>query len=238
MLEKSTTSEAAAQRIKTALEALERLHWGGDVKGLKSGSSINELALWFTRDWLKTDHEDQMLELLASDLGIKDASTSCIKDTSFVRIPAQAYSDPETYRTARHFRWLRRLGTSFATKDRNRLGTIANQNDNHWVALTIDCEKKIVGYGDGFGKDAPTSLQRHLNWWLGEHLGAEFKWTSIPVAKQNDPHSCGVLAYFAVAHWFNSQRFVLPKCTAASMADERIKMFLRILERHEQKVRC
>ncbi|KAF8133473.1 hypothetical protein K438DRAFT_1451162, partial [Mycena galopus ATCC 62051] len=207
------------------------LPWDGNLKGFKDGT-VDNLALWFTRDWLKTEHEDQMLELLASDLGLSDRSTSSISPTYLVRALARAYSNPETYRSAQQFRWLRRLGQSFATKARNRLGTIANENENHWVALTIDCEKHLIGYGNGFGNRASPSLRKHLKWWLFEHLGVEFKWKDIPVVKQTDPHSCGILAYSALAHWFDEERFPLPKCTAASMADERIKMFLRVVERH------
>ncbi|KAJ7934877.1 hypothetical protein B0H13DRAFT_1557879, partial [Mycena leptocephala] len=154
--------------------ALENLPWDGKIHGFKAGGSVDDLALWFTTDWFKTDHEDQMLELLASDLGITDGSTSCIEPTHFVRILAQAYSDPDNYRTARHFGWLRRLGTSFATKDRTRLGTIANKDENHWVAFGIDCEKQVIGYGDGFRGKPSSSLRKHLNWWLFEHLGVAF----------------------------------------------------------------
>ncbi|KAJ7176100.1 hypothetical protein C8R43DRAFT_857866, partial [Mycena crocata] len=233
-LEKSSTSEAAAGRIKAALEALETLPWDGDIKGFKDGT-VDNLALWFTTDWLKTEHEDQMLELLASDLGLSDGSTSGLQATYLVRALAQAYSNPEVYRKARHFRWLRRLGQSFATKDRNRLGTIANEHENHWVALVIDCEKKLVGYGNGFGTSVPASLRKHLDWWLFEHLGLQFKWKDIPVVKQTDPHSCGILAYLVLAHWFDKDRFPLPNSVAAAMADERIKIFLRIAERHGGK---
>ncbi|KAJ7815543.1 hypothetical protein B0H13DRAFT_2381016 [Mycena leptocephala] len=130
-LEKSTTSEAAAERMKAALDALESLPWDGAVKGFRGGGFVNDLASWFTRDWLKTDHKDQMLELLASDLGISDGSTTCIQPMYFVRGLAQAYSDPESYRTDRRFRWLRKLGASFAMKDRNRLGSIANKSEDH-----------------------------------------------------------------------------------------------------------
>jgi hypothetical protein len=235
-LEKSTTSKAAAKRMKAALDALESLPWDGAMKGFRGGGFVNDLASWFTRDWLKTDHEDQMLELLASDLGISDGSTTCIRPTYFVRGLAQAYSDPESYRTARRFGWLRKLGASFTMKDRNHLGSIANKSEEHWVALGIDCEKKVIGYGDGFRTKPSASLRKHLDWWLFEHLGTEFKWTDIPVVKQNDPHSCGILAYFDLAHWFDSERFPLPKCTATSMAEERIKMFLRVVERHRRMV--
>ncbi|KAJ7861923.1 hypothetical protein B0H13DRAFT_1538861, partial [Mycena leptocephala] len=218
-----------------ALKALEKLPWDGNVQGFRGGGFVNDFALWFTRDWLNTDHEDQMLELLASDLGISDGSTTCIQPTYFVRGLAQAYCDPESYQTARRFGWLRKLGASFAMKDRKRLGSIANKNEDHWVALGIDCERKAIGYGDGFRTKLSASLRKHLDWWLIEHLSAEFKWTDIPVVKQSDPHSCGILAYFAMAHWFDSERFPLPKCTATSMVEEHIRMFLRIVERHERK---
>ncbi|KAJ7808638.1 hypothetical protein B0H14DRAFT_2608716 [Mycena olivaceomarginata] len=66
-LRKSTTSTAFAGYIKTALEALDGLPWD---------------------NWLKTDHEDQMLELLASDLGISDGNTSCVEPTYFVQTAA------------------------------------------------------------------------------------------------------------------------------------------------------
>ncbi|KAJ7897754.1 hypothetical protein B0H13DRAFT_1623428, partial [Mycena leptocephala] len=233
-LQKSTTTEAAAGRAKAALQALDKLPWDGVVKGFKGGP-VDSLALWFTTDWLKTDHEDEMLELLAADLGLSDGSTCTIEMSYLVCALAQAYSDLEEYRTVGRFRWLRRLGVAFATKDRDRLGSIANIYDNHWVALTIDCGKKVIGYGDGFRGKVPPSLHKHLDWWLFEHLGVEFKWTDIPIPKQTDPHSCGLLAYFALANWFNSERFPLPKCSAAFMADERIKMFLRVVERHERK---
>ncbi|KAJ7744391.1 hypothetical protein B0H16DRAFT_1322159, partial [Mycena metata] len=234
-LENPATSSAASERARAAIKALDSLPWNGTVKGFKAGGYIEDLAHWFTTDWLRSDHEDQMLELLASDLGLSDGNTSSIETTFFISILAQAYSDPERYRTARQFRWLRRLGASLATKDRLRVGTIGNKNENHWITLTIDGEKKAVGYGDGFRGKPSQSLREHLNWWLFEHLGVPFKWSDIPVAKQDDPHSCGILSYFDLAHWFDSERFPLPKCTAASMADERIKMFLRIVERHQRK---
>jgi hypothetical protein len=51
-LEKQSTSDAAAGRIKAALAALEKLPWDGDVKNFRAGGSVEQLALWFTTDWL------------------------------------------------------------------------------------------------------------------------------------------------------------------------------------------
>ncbi|KAJ7183937.1 hypothetical protein C8R46DRAFT_827156, partial [Mycena filopes] len=212
------------------------LPWDGGIQGFHASAPLESLVCWFTTDWLRSDHEDQMLELLALDLGLTDESEICIQNSFFAKYLAVAYTDPEAYRTDRSLAWLRRIGTSFATKHRTRLGTIPNKNENHWVALTIDCRTQQVGYGDGFRGTPSKALQKHLDWWLFEHLALEFKWVNIPVAKQNDPHSCGILGYFDLAHSFDSARFPLPQCTSASMADERIKMFLRIVEYHEKKV--
>ncbi|KAJ7236695.1 hypothetical protein C8J57DRAFT_1529990 [Mycena rebaudengoi] len=157
-LEKQSTSDAAAGRIKAALAALEKLPWDGDVKNFRAGGS-----------------EDQMLELLTLELGLSDGSTSCIETTFFAQKLSQAYSDPDSYRTARGFRWLRRLGGSFATKNRSHLGSIANKNEDHWFTLTIDCEKEAIGYGDGFRGTPSAGLRKALDWWIFEHLGVVFK---------------------------------------------------------------
>jgi hypothetical protein len=236
-LEKPSSSELAVVRAKAALQALDKLPWKGTVKGFRAGSSVENLAHLFTTDWLNTDHEDQMLELLAADLGLGIVGRGAIQSTFFTLRLAQAYSNPEKYQTDPQFNWLRRLGSQLAMKEHQRLGGIVNVHDNHWIALTIDCKNNIVGYGDGFRQKAPANLCAHVDWWLFQHLGVKFKWKDIPVAKQIDPHSCGILAYHTLANWFGSKRFPLPESTAAaSMADERIKFFLRIIERHERQV--
>jgi hypothetical protein len=79
---------------------LDHLPWTGDVKGLKAGGSISDLTLWFTADWLTTDHEDGMLEMLADDLGLSDSSKDSVQPMYFAHGLAQAYMNPNTYHTA------------------------------------------------------------------------------------------------------------------------------------------
>jgi hypothetical protein len=157
-LAKTAPSDPAAERAKRALELFDHLAWTGDVKGLKAGGSISDLALWYTADWLTTDHEDGMLEMLADDLGLSDGGKNSVQPTYFVHGLARAYMNPNTYRTARQFQWRRRLGKAFATKDRRRLGTIVNKDENHWVGLAINCEEETVGYGDEFRDKVPEHL--------------------------------------------------------------------------------
>ncbi|KAJ7846023.1 hypothetical protein B0H13DRAFT_2363298 [Mycena leptocephala] len=140
-LEKSTASEAIAGRANPALKALEKLPWDGDIEGFRGAVPVDSLSRWFTTDWLKTDHEDHMLELLAADLGLGDGSTSSIQTTYFSHALAKAYTDPEAYRTDVSFRWLRRIGTAFATKDRNRLGWMYSQRTQIWTEFIVLADK-------------------------------------------------------------------------------------------------
>ncbi|KAJ6533333.1 hypothetical protein DFH09DRAFT_1325830 [Mycena vulgaris] len=88
MLDKTSTSKEAAERAKQALTA---------------GGTISDLVLWFNKKWLRTDHEDGMLETLADDLGLSDSDGDTIWSTYFVLALAQAYANPDKYRTAASF---------------------------------------------------------------------------------------------------------------------------------------
>jgi hypothetical protein len=103
MLDKLATTDPAAGHAAAALQALDKLPWDCRLKGFKASPSMKDLALWFTTDWLNTDHKDYMLELLTTDLGLSDGSTSSIKTTYFVQALEWAYSDPNAYRSGAHF---------------------------------------------------------------------------------------------------------------------------------------
>ncbi|KAJ7938533.1 hypothetical protein B0H13DRAFT_1851482 [Mycena leptocephala] len=110
------------------------------------------------------------------------------RGTYFVQALSRAYFQPKTYRTSRRCAWLRRLGTSFAMKTRTQLALLQTRTritgsrslstvTGMWLAMGMDSRQHAA------------SLRKALDWWLLEHLGEKFKWTNIPVAKQNDPHS-------------------------------------------------
>ncbi|KAJ7911183.1 hypothetical protein B0H13DRAFT_1614866, partial [Mycena leptocephala] len=142
----------------------------------------------------------------------------------------------EEYRTGIGFEWLRQLGEKLAIGKRARVGGIANISDNHWIALAIDTEAESIGYGDGFRDAVPSRLRSHVYWWIHQHIGLQFKWMDLPIPKQIDGHSCGVLAYLSLAHWADTKHFPLPKSTMVAMADERLKIFLLLVELHKREV--
>jgi hypothetical protein len=70
-----------------------------------------------TTDWLNINHKDQMLKLLAADLGLGVVDRGAIQGTFFMFRLAWAYSYPKKYQTNPQFNWLQRLGSQLATKE-------------------------------------------------------------------------------------------------------------------------
>lgn len=66
-----------------------------------------------------------------------------------------------------------------------------------------------------------------LNWWLYFHMGQTFTYTKLPTTRQRDSHSCGILAWNALAHYFFPKRY--PLLDASHMQDARLHMLLKIL---------
>ncbi|KAJ7695554.1 hypothetical protein B0H14DRAFT_2418745, partial [Mycena olivaceomarginata] len=217
---------STTEYLQAAFTALKELPWKGVVKGFREKEEVETLAHWLTTDWLTTTHEHQMLETLADDLALDESSPDTIPITFFAHTLSRGFYNPEAYRTGREWRWVRRLGDAFATGQRKRFGTIANINENHWVAIAFNCEEKVIYYGDPMGGAVPKHVRDHYNWWIYEHLGEEYCWKDLPMPLQRDLHSCGILAYFGLAHFFDPEYFPLPVPTLDSMANERLKMFI------------
>jgi hypothetical protein len=228
----------ATEYVQAALTALKELPWKEVVQGFRENDEVGYLACWLTTDWLKTTHEHQMLEILTDDLALDESSLDTIQNTFFAFKLSRAFYNPEAYRTAREWRWVRQLGEAFTIGQRRRFGTIANINENHWVAIAFDSGEKAIYYGDSMGGEVPKSIRDQYNWWIYEHLGQEYCWKELPIPQQSDLCSCGILAHFCLAHFFDPEHFPLPVPTLDSMANERLKMFIRAAERHKNAVRA
>ncbi|KAF8186596.1 hypothetical protein K438DRAFT_1765362 [Mycena galopus ATCC 62051] len=89
-----------------------------------------------------------------------------------------AYANPDKYRS---FQWLRGPGQGFVMGTRRRLGTVANKDDEHWVALAINSENKTVAYGNRFRKKVPKDLHRYIDWWLLSISPSSFDGQTCPL---------------------------------------------------------
>lgn len=235
-----TGSQVIPDGLKeTALRELDGIVWSGTVEGFgKVKGSIDDLSLWFTSEWLKTDHEEQMLQLLTSELqALPDGDfrkRTHIHGTHFFVLLKVAKEEGYSSQDVKRFSWLRHLGQSLQRSTCDRLASIVNISSNHWAAFVIDTKAAVVHYADGLHGLPPESLRESLDWWISQHFNTSFEWSTSTGMIQPDNHSCGILAYLNLCHWLMGH--ALPTATAESMANERIRMFLHIVSRHKKLV--
>ena len=89
-------------------------------------------------------------------------------------------------------------------------------------------------YGDSLGGTITEEIETVLNWWVHYHTSQQFTTNWLPITRQRDGYSCGMMAWNAVATEVLPKNYMLMK--SDSVADERLKMFLHVSERHNDKV--
>jgi hypothetical protein len=234
-------TEETNNLISRVYNALSTISWSSTLRGFPGTVSVECLAAYMTKDWLTDEHENQMLHLLERELARSsehDSERIYIAETFFMPLLIGAYKEPDRanqYATASSFNWLRKRGQEFGTGARDKLATIANVGGNHWVAVVIDFRSLQILYGDSLGGTITVEIEMVLNWWIYHHTGKQFTANKLPITRQRDGYSCGMLAWNAVAMEVMPKNYTLMK--SDGVADERLKMFLRVSEHHNDKVR-
>ena len=114
------------------------------------------------------------------------------------------------------------------------LATIANVNRNHWIALILDFNEAKILYGDSLGGQISAELRDILGWWTYLHSGKNFSYAQLPTTQQEDGYSCGLLTWNALAAFLlKSIALMDPR----HVVEERLKVLLRVVERHNDLVR-
>ena len=131
------------------------------------------------------------------------------QDPFFIPLLCTAYDNCSNYGTDSSYKWLRDLGTDLGSHYHSHLVTISNINQNHWGAIIVDFDQKLVRYGDSMDRLVKAGVKSVLNWWLYIHTGQGFAYTKLPMTCQEDSHSCGILAWNAIAHYFFPKRHPL-----------------------------
>lgn len=224
--------------VSQVQNALACISWAGDIKGFSASISTIHLTTYLTREWFTDEHENQMLYLLRQEVSRErkeDGINVC--DTFFMKrlIDLQQDEDgPNRYATGANYAWLREKGQELATGVLDMLVTIANIGSNHWVAIIVDFKSSKILYGDSMGSTIDDDVEKALTWWIHQHTGKHFTKGYLPITRQRDGHSCGILAWTALAHYLFPGTYSL--VDAGIVANERLRMFLRVSERHNEKV--
>jgi hypothetical protein len=217
--------------VDAVYHALSQLPWSGSVAGFSEEESPIHLYKYTTTDWLTTIHENQMLNLLSYDIIDSDhSSTTIIQPTYFIPALLQAYHRKTNHRNGA----LYRQGQSLALGTQTCLATIMNYKGTHWVALVLDFCTHTIWHGDSLGWTMDIKLKTVLEWWTREHTSVPFMYKSLPIMHQDDAFSCGLLAWNALSHFFLPA--IYPLINAMDTAAERLRVLLRVCERHQQQV--
>ena len=168
-----------------------------------------------------------MLELLKMDLRNEGQHDVLVDHTAFALLLTAAYEDRDNYTSNQHYAWLRKRGEDLAAGQKSSLVTIVNQNSNHWIGTIIDFKARRTLYGDPMKRPISTNLQQVLDWWTGYHTHFSFTHHNLPISRQLDSFSCGVLA------WDSLRCYLLktkpPLMDATRMHDARLEIFLRLV---------
>jgi hypothetical protein len=231
-------SDESARLINKVNNALQCIPWSGSIHGFKVAIPTSFLSVYGTREWFSDEHEDQMLDLLRREMMESGISSSAdIENTQWPVKLRQAYRDQEQYRTGADYGWLYATGEMLVDGTRDEIGMIANINRNHWVAVSLNFKNRRILYGDSL-RDTPNQELIHaLKWWMHLHTGHIFTVKDLPISRQKDGYSCELLAWNALMVYFlRSKNYTLmdPK----NVDDERLKVLLRIIERHQDQVRA
>lgn len=226
--------------INRVYNALACISWAGNINGFSASISTDHLATYLTKDWFSDEHENQMLYLLKQEVSREKRDNGIdVCDTFFMKRLIDLLRDvggSNRYATATNYAWLRERGQELATGVLDTMVTLANIGENHWIALIVDFKASRILYGDSMGGTIDEDIEKALTWWIGQHTGTQFTTSYLPITRQQDGHSCGILAWNALAAYLLPAKYLL--ADARVVADERLKMFLRVSDRHNEKVMC
>ncbi|KAJ7881737.1 hypothetical protein B0H14DRAFT_3759288 [Mycena olivaceomarginata] len=205
--------------------------------GLSDSEPFHTLWRFVGAHWSSGSQMNDMLELLRNKVSTIPESIQNTRIWGTALIPkilaAHRAADAGTYWTAPDLRWIRDLGKDVvqsraALITSGHLGLITDEL--HWVAVVFDMMQPVgvVRYGDSFGGEIPEELAAACRWWLNQHTAEKLELADLPIAHQEDGHSCGILVDNAQQHFVDPS---VPLLGSAKFLDARLEVFNKLCVR-------
>jgi len=108
---------------------------------------------------------------------------------------AAATHGTDVYKMEQSFGWVRAIGNNLMAQEQTLL-TVAHLGKKHeqWVGLVVDAWEKTIHYGDSFGSHMPPRLLEMYQWCIAQHSSSTFTLKDLPITRQEDSPSCGVIS--------------------------------------------
>ncbi|KAJ7689640.1 hypothetical protein B0H14DRAFT_2652727 [Mycena olivaceomarginata] len=201
--------------------------------GLSDSEPFHTLWRFVRAHWLSGSQMDNTLELLCYKVNTipESMQNTHIWGTALIPKILEAYraADASTYWIAPSLQWICDLAEDMvqscaALITSGHLGPI--MDEPHWVAVIFDMMQPegMVRYGDSFGNEIPEELAAACRWWLNQHTSEDLELTDLPIARQEDGHSCGILVDNAQQHFVDPS---VPLLESAKL-DAQLEVFNKI----------
>jgi hypothetical protein len=229
------------------LNALASVGWSSHINGrLRVIGSIEDLFVFLSNAWLNSHHVNILIELIKFRYTQSHPTFSppiIVAPTEITDQILKAYrerdGDGENKRAA-----LAAVEHDLVSGYRDSLAGILFVSGNHWTAYMINVKEHSISYGDSFGHNLPVQAKQAFVWWLGELLAlknqgveGQIQHLLLPITRQKDGFSCGILATNALAHYclpgLEETNLLVGK---VAIAHYRIRRVLEILRRSAEWV--
>ncbi|KAF8238064.1 hypothetical protein L208DRAFT_1155032, partial [Tricholoma matsutake] len=205
----------------------------GMIHGFSAKVGTHYLVTYAMHDWLTDEHETQMLDLLRWEvLRERMGDRVEIESIFFLEKLKDAFHNQKDYTTGVQHRWVRGEGQALGTSAQEQLVLLANVRGDHWVALILDFQQDVIWYGDSLGNVISEEWCEMLDWWTHLHMGRQFDHEPLPITRQQDGFSCGLLAWNALAVFLFKDKYTL--INAGNVAEERLKLLLQVISQHQE----
>ncbi|THH17105.1 hypothetical protein EUX98_g9190 [Antrodiella citrinella] len=208
--------------------------------------AIEQLHIYLSDEYLFGGHIDQQLSFLRDKLfthGNILATPPTIVGIDFMDSLLKAKANKSSYQLGKVATLIHDLGVSLRDKTVTSIGGLLHVHGNHYTIFVVDVIGHFIGYGDSFRDEMPSEIRDALTWWVAESMGLdastiETSWfRELPVTRQKDGFSCGVLALNALGHHFLSTEIpLIVPGERKAVAFERMKMLIAVFDAYANYV--
>ncbi|KAF8999047.1 hypothetical protein BDZ89DRAFT_969594 [Hymenopellis radicata] len=233
-MKRKKASAADALEYSRARKLLQTLPWRSLLPKSMNSLPCPNIYSYASHRWLSDEHISQMTVLLNAD--VKKYTTGCEALLPYffrsMRLDMLECKTKEDYFAVRG--GLQTYGKKLAAGELTRISFNVNKTGNHWTTVLINCQSRMIGYGDAYHLGPPAEMVQIVEKWLSYHVDEAYSWEDLPCITQSDSFSCGIWAVRIAGTQFCPS--IYPVLSSDQADQERVRVLNVILEKVHQEV--